>query len=230
MNVERWDGGSGDLNWSNPANWEGDTLPDINSRVVIDIPGDAVVSFSTIEDIIIASLTSNESLEIANRSLEIAAASTIAGRLIMTAGELRIGSSLSVAGQLQWARGDIHGPGMLNLNGGALLSGSFNKGLWGATVNNAGLFRIEGDGNLLGGNGATFNNNGTFELRTAGGQNVTYLGGGQSGNAVTTFNNNPGGTVLKSGDSAIGTLDLCFVEAGGTVVPNAKLVIADDCP
>jgi HYR domain len=49
--CKRWDGGGGtDTNWSNPLNWNNDSLPQDNDAVLIDVPGvvtvDQDVSFS----------------------------------------------------------------------------------------------------------------------------------------------------------------------------------------
>jgi hypothetical protein len=118
--------------------------------------------------------------------------------------------------------GELEGPGEIIFQGIVTLSGSGSKTITGVTVNNTGNWLWIGPGSILGGSAAVFNNSGTFDARTSGG-NMSYSGS-FFGGGDTTFNNT--GSVIKSGDPALtATLALCY---NGTAPVGVAVV--DSCP
>ena len=71
LSAVNWDGGGGDLLWSNPLNWSADQLPTAADDVTIDAAGDVTI----VHDVgtnVVASLDSRDSLEISGGTLEVA--------------------------------------------------------------------------------------------------------------------------------------------------------------
>jgi hypothetical protein len=93
-----WDGGAGTLNWLTPANWSGDVLPGPNDDVVIDIPGDAVVTLAG--NASIKSLVSSEGLVVSNSGgLTVATTASVSGPISLSAGSL-LGGTWTAPGGL----------------------------------------------------------------------------------------------------------------------------------
>ncbi|MCA9078469.1 MAG: hypothetical protein KDA93_25805, partial [Planctomycetaceae bacterium] len=65
-----WDGGGGDLLWSNPLNWSGDLLPGPTDDVTLNADGNVTVEFDSGASTI-ASLQLDDSLELTGGSLVI---------------------------------------------------------------------------------------------------------------------------------------------------------------
>src|SRR5438128_1427737 len=109
--VVAWDGGGGDSNWHNPINWSTDTVPGAADDVEIN----ATVAV-TDSDVTVASLS-------------------------LSGGELTGTADVAVSGLFTWTKGTLSGAGVLNANGGMLLTDGSQfafKNLDGRTLNNAG--------------------------------------------------------------------------------------------
>ncbi len=78
LTTVAWDGGGGDLFWSNPLNWSGDQLPGIENDVVIDAPGNVTIQFDVVEPQAIKSLDLKDSLRLSAGSL------TVAGSMLVS--------------------------------------------------------------------------------------------------------------------------------------------------
>ncbi|MBI3465811.1 MAG: hypothetical protein HY000_22570, partial [Planctomycetes bacterium] len=75
LTAVAWDGGGGDLDWNNAANWSGDLLPAADDDVTINAAGDVTIlhSFGAAE---IHSLVSHDSINWSGGSLAVNADST----------------------------------------------------------------------------------------------------------------------------------------------------------
>src|SRR5215475_5006510 len=83
-----WDGGGGNNSWHTAANWSGNVVPGPNDDVVIDVPGDITVVFSS-GSTSIRSLLCQESFQLTGGTLTVTAgASVINGPLRLAAGSL----------------------------------------------------------------------------------------------------------------------------------------------
>ena len=111
-----WDGGGDGSSWSDPLNWDTDTLPGASDDAVIDDPGSITVIHST-GTTAINSLTCKENLTFSGGSLTIAAASTIDGSLTISGGPLTVnGQSLTIGGDLAVTVTNISGDGLIMTN------------------------------------------------------------------------------------------------------------------
>jgi hypothetical protein len=214
-----WDGGGGDFNWHNAANWDVDVVPTTGDAVTINVADGVTIHNASGS---IGSLSSNAEISTEAGTLDIAGASNIKA-LWLNGGSLSGSGDVTVSGLVHWTTGTISGSGVLNANGEMLIEGGTQfapKFLDGRTVNNAGS-AIWQDGYLIAYNGAVLNNleTGTFEIQS--GYDLLYgfsSWGGQG--ALATFNN--AGTFIKTGDSAPvpydfspgTTLDLNFLNTG----------------
>jgi hypothetical protein len=64
-----WDGGGGDLLWSNPSNWSEDQLPEPTDDVTLDAAGTATITYDINDSTIIRSLNLIDSLRMTQGSL-----------------------------------------------------------------------------------------------------------------------------------------------------------------
>ena len=79
MAAVSWDGGGGNLLWSNPINWSGDQLPTASDDVTINAPGDVTIVFSG-GTAAIKSLNSSDSLAVTGGSLSVGESFVMTGR------------------------------------------------------------------------------------------------------------------------------------------------------
>ena len=113
-----WDGGGGDFQWSNAANWSGDVLPGVDDDVTIDFgTNDFTVVHAAGADSV-HSINSNASLNVAGGELFVSASSTIHSDLSLVA---TFGGSgnITVSGHFDWTNGKLQGA-----NGGGSLTAS----------------------------------------------------------------------------------------------------------
>ena len=105
-----WDGGGGDLLWSNPLNWSEDRLPDIEDDVTIgDFPGGSFVQFSGIE----ASI----------RSLNIQQPLEVSGGVLVVEDDSSLDADLHVfGGLLVFEDAAVEGSGTLRVDAGGTLT------------------------------------------------------------------------------------------------------------
>jgi hypothetical protein len=144
----------------------------------------------------------------------------VSGATIMPDGDATFTLS---GGGFAMTQGELQGPGALTFQGPVTFSESGSKSIVNITINNEGRWLWIGPGSILGGQGAIFNNllGATFEARTVDETGINYYGHHVGGD--TTFNNN--GAVIKSGDGASATLDLCY-----TGIPPVGVTVEDSCP
>ena len=125
--------------------------------------------------------------------------------LNLIGGNLGGTADLTSTGLLSWNIGTIAGSGAINANGGLALTGNSGLSLFGRSLNNAAgqTATLSGSTTSLNfGNGALFNNNGTFLAQSDGGFG-TLGGTGNAFNNLGTFTRNTGtGTFTVGGGIA----------------------------
>src|SRR5262245_60904757 len=83
-----WDGGGGNNSWHTAANWSGNVVPGLNDDVVVDVPGDITVVFST-GSATVRSVQCQEGFQLTGGSLTVTTgASVVNGALRLGAGTL----------------------------------------------------------------------------------------------------------------------------------------------
>jgi hypothetical protein len=91
-----WDGGAGNLNWSNPLNWSGDALPGPGDDVFINNLGaagpDQTIFFAAVTTTV-QSVTSAEHLHIASGSLSFAGGT----QTLSSSGQVTLGGTVQNA-------------------------------------------------------------------------------------------------------------------------------------
>ncbi|MCR9294671.1 MAG: hypothetical protein NXI32_18290, partial [bacterium] len=213
--VVNWDGGGGDLNWNNPANWDTDQLPGVGDDVVIaDIAPDIAIVHSS-GTTSINSLVSDEALVISGGTLEIATTSAINDNLSLSGSSstaLTGAGDVTVDGLFTWTGGRLQGTGKLIASGGMQLEGS-TKYLE-RTVDNAGT-AIWASGTIFANADGVFNNlaGATFDARS----DNTLSG------SLATFNN--AGVLLKSEGTSASSLSLIFNNSGSVQVQTGILAL-----
>ena len=220
LSAVTWTGGAGDNNWDTPGNWSTDSVPGSADDVTINIAANVVHSNDVTDSI--NSLTSKEPLTLSGGTLSIAAASTIDSTLAITGGTLTGAGNLTVSGLVTFTGGTISGTSVLNANGGMLIAdsptGSSTSFVDGRTINNPAGQTVTwtGSNDIRLGNGAVFNNLGSFLAQNDG---DFAVGDG----AAPSFVNKGSFT------SSIGfVLNVPFDVPGGSVdVQNGSLVLED---
>ncbi|WP_018412869.1 two-partner secretion domain-containing protein [Methyloversatilis thermotolerans] len=87
--------------WDVAANWAGGLIPTDGNEVIIDRAGDLTItirSSTRYSEIRLASLFSNENIEVTGSTLTLSRDSVINGRLVMSGGTINIGSELRTGG------------------------------------------------------------------------------------------------------------------------------------
>ena len=119
----RWDGGGDGTTWFDPLNWDGDAVPGAGDDVIIDVPGEITVVYSS-GDTIIKSLDSKEALTLEFGSeptvLTVAGDVVIDNDLTLNTATLDA-SNVTVNGILTAMAGTISGTGTLLLPAGSSL-------------------------------------------------------------------------------------------------------------
>jgi len=177
-----WDGGGGTSNWSEAANWDSDTVPTSDDPVLIGNPTSPV-----------SGVTLDASFDLNSLG-------------ILTIGEgqtLNVGEGVTLRIANQSPGGSIWVNGVLNLNGGKLIS------------DHNGLITNHGTINIIGG---TLTNQGGFLVNESDGQ-INNVGGLISNEAAATFNNrgsllNDAASTFLHGDDATLTNSGSFSNAG----------------
>ncbi len=220
LSAVTWTGGAGDNNWDTPGNWSTDSVPGSADDVTINIAANVVHSNDVTDSI--NSLTSTEPLTISGGTLSIAAASTIDSTLAITGGTLAGAGNLTVSGLVTFTGGTISGSSVLNANGGMLIAdnstGSSTSFVDGRTINNPADQTVTwtGSNDIRLGDGAVFNNLGSFLAQNGG---DFAVGDGAAPSFV-----NKGSFTSSSGF----VLDVPFDVPGGSVdVQTGSLVLED---
>ncbi len=120
--------------WADAANWDTGSLPGPDDDVVIDVPGDVLITHQTGTDAV-HSLTDRGALDLSGGSLSLAGDSTF-NELDLSGGTLVGSGSLAVNGLLNWTAGTLTGSARAVVNGRLDISGDADKVL-GATLTNA---------------------------------------------------------------------------------------------
>jgi len=118
-----WDGGGGDFQWSNPLNWDTDTLPGEGDDVTIEFGANDFTVVHSGGTNSIKSLTSVAALDIAGGTLLVNSASTVDGDLQLS-GTLGGTADIDVSGLFTWNNGTlvgVGGHGSLTANGGTAI-------------------------------------------------------------------------------------------------------------
>jgi len=113
-------------NWSNPANWAGGAIPDLDNVAAVTIPSGANVTYdSAAGSTRLQSLDSNGSLTFAGGALDIVNALT-ATQFAQTAGTIAGAGSFTVNGRFSQAAGsiDMGGPVSITQTSGDLVVGN----------------------------------------------------------------------------------------------------------
>ncbi len=220
LSAVTWTGGAGDNNWDTPGNWSTDSVPGSADDVTINIAANVVHSNDVTDSI--NSLTSKEPLTLSGGTLSIAAASTIDSTLAITGGTLTGTGNLTVSGLVTFTGGTISGSSVLNANGGMLIAnnptGSSTSFVDGRTINNPAGQNVTwtGSNDIRLGNGAVFNNLGSFLAQNDG---DFAVGDG----AAPSFVNK--GSFTSSADFV---LNVPFNVPGGSVdVQTGRLILED---
>ena len=220
LSAVTWTGGAGDNNWDTPGNWSTDSVPGSADDVTINIAANVVHSNDVTDSI--NSLTSKEPLTLSGGTLSIAAASTIDSTLAITGGTLAGAGNLTVSGLVTFTGGTISGSSVLNANGGMLIAdnstGSSTSFVDGRTINNPADQTVTwtGSNDIRLGDGAVFNNLGSFLAQNGG---DFAVGDGAAPSFV-----NKGSFTSSSGF----VLDVPFDVPGGSVdVQTGSLVLED---
>lgn len=118
-----WDGGGGNLLWTNADNWSTNTLPTATDDVTINVPAAITVTLSSGAQSV-RSLVCAEGLTVSGGSLNIAEASSISGAFTLSGAStvLTGAGSLSLNGPASWTSGTMSGAGTTFVRNGATLT------------------------------------------------------------------------------------------------------------
>lgn len=182
-----WDGGAGTDSWHDAMNWDGDVLPGPTDDVVINVPGDQTIEFTT-GITIVKSLDNSEMFDLSAGTLFVNGNWIQRDLMTMTGGIVDGTGDLVVKNGLEWSGGVMRGNrtiieaasfavisdtvslerifknfGVVSWTGGNI---KFNDG----TLNTIGLLTVSSDGAALHSDGVNFfANNGNMIRQNAGG-------------------------------------------------------------
>ena len=191
-----WDGEGDGVNWTDAANWSGDTLPGPSDDVLIDFPGDNLFRIASGSQTV-NSLYSEETLQIDGGTLTLTAASTMNDGLTLSSGILTLSDTLDLSGNSVWSGGVLAGTG---------------------TLDNSGILSLTGASKFL---QATFAliNSGTLSIDTTLQLNANNI------SSATTLTNQASGTIELFSDADIdwlsGTIPTPQVTNAGTIVKSS---------
>ena len=207
ITAQEWDNDSGDQNWDNPVNWEGDVFPEaINLTVNVDAAG---------EFPIVSSTPSFTPIDIfVGTGLEPMMGMPNTGRIDHNSGTLSTG-----AGNWMFV-GHEGGVGTYNLTGsGSLLADSMNIGAWGGNFA-VGTVNIDTTGtmDLIGGAERPFGFGDCSLLvgENLGEGNLNFDGGTINSLFTTRVGHNAIGNFSMTGGELNTTGETWFGSAGGT--------------
>jgi RHS repeat-associated protein len=192
-----WTGAGDGTNWSNPANWSDDAVPNFSDNVTINLAGPVTVTVNTgTQEAHTVTTATGDALSVTGGSLTVDAASTLSGGLNMNGN----GSDSFTA------RGGVTLGGTSTWNGGGL-AGTFT-GAAGATVT-----VTNSTGNLgVAVGGATLDFSGS-ELQLVGSMNL---------NLVDTATGN---TLTNTGTMTIPTTDTATIYNPGTFNNEGTILV-----
>jgi len=231
-----WDGGGDGVSWSDPLNWEDDTLPAENDSVSIRAIGQVTVVYDNSAGTTnLRCIDSSESLSVTGGELGIETGWVSPG-LSISQGTLSVAVNLQVAGTLNLSGGHgiLDGTGTVTVAGLFTWSGGRQYGS-GETVANGGMVSVSSGSerflrartltlnaaSTIGGtyaqrfwDAATLNNNAPLDIQSD--VDLSHYTG-----AVSTFNNNS--TVTKSAGSDVSLITANFNNSGTVTVDSGEL-------
>ncbi len=137
-----WDGGGGDLLWSNPLNWSNDELPGPEDNVTVDATGNVTVRYDIGTATTIKSLTLADSLTVVGGPLTVTSSLSISSGKTLT---------MSSAGSTFLAEGtaSIDGVSLVVTAGTLSLPGVTSYTHTAGTINDTAILRATGAGSVL---------------------------------------------------------------------------------
>ena len=159
-------------------------------------------------------------LVISNGTLLADSAITVSGAMLQSGGGMSGTGTLTVQGLFSWTGGSQFGTGETIASGDTELSGSNQKNLDARTLTLDGNTTYSGSGNIRVANGATLNNNGTFDI-----QNDTKFD--SPGGLLPTFNNTTTGTLTKTAGSGTTDIEMNINNSGAVLVNSGTLRLGE---
>jgi hypothetical protein len=183
----KWDGGGNGTSWSDPLNWEGDTLPAHGDEVVIRIPASNTIEYGDFLTTTLSCLSATSTLHVINGSLELDGPAIIRANLAISNGSVTANApmvvtgafdlgpgnlqgtgTVTVNGPFTWVSGSQHGTGETIAEGGLLISGASTKNLSERTLSLNAASNWTGSGEVTLRWGATINVNAPFAAANPG--------------------------------------------------------------
>jgi Ca2+-binding RTX toxin-like protein len=201
LSVVNWDAGGDGTSWEDPLNWDSDVLPSLADDVVINVPGEQIITFSS-ETQSVKSLQIAESFNLSGGTLSISESSIVTGdylqsRGVLTgAGDLTLTANVSLSPQPSGIT-SIAGAGKLIIANTATVE-IFDGVNLDRVLDNLGTVNYVGIGDLRA--GPTFAPGTRIFNRAGAVFNVTAGGDFSPGSTTTKFLNE--GTFNKTGSSA----------------------------
>ncbi len=204
-----WDAGGDGVNWNDGLNWSTNGIPGSADDVTINVAANPTILLNG-ANATVHSLNCAESMDLSSGTLEVAAASSIAGTVTLNGAAIGGDGNLTLAGTVNWGVGSFYGAGKLILPTGSIanLSGFSLKTL-DRTLDLSGTLNYTGSGFHI-----TWNTNvGSVNILSG----ATFNIAGDNNFDGGTVNLSPGGTLIKSagaGDASIGSP---LITTGGTI-------------
>ena len=221
-----WDDDGGDGLWLTAINWTTDLLPGALDDVVIDFGGGNTVTLSSGIQTINSLINEDSLIIFGGAELRLTSTSNSNGDLAL-GGTLGGAGDLTVNGLFDWGSG---GDTFVNISGGLITTATTNLNSTGdkrvdTTWTNQGIVNWnDGDIHMAGG---TFNNDATFNILTADGNDVIEGGGGVfNNNATGTVNKTLGGTIRFINNGSFTNTGLFDLDAGTLRLEQATTTTA----
>ncbi len=222
--TRTWTGNGGDGLWDTPANWSGNIVPQPGEAVIIDVPGNSVITIvSTVGPL--ASIRSEERL-VLNGSLIFDGLAELNGGVDLNTGFFGGAGDAVLGGTSTWTGGFSQGPGTTFIRPGAQLAvGSAGQGgvVHRSITNDGTLIWNQATLSLVEGARITNRTGGRFEITSN-----LVIANGSGGtlslvNAGTLAKTGPGGPLALIGIELMttGTLELRLGGDSDAIVSDA---------
>jgi hypothetical protein len=209
-------------NWNTPGNWSPPQVPGAGDDVTIAVAGTYTVTLdvnATVNSLTLGGSSGTQTLSDAAFTLRMNAASAIGanGVLAVSGGTiLPFSVALTCQGSVAWTGGTIFNLAVAS-TGVVNVSGAADKTASGATTN-AGTVNWTGSG--------SFNVSGGSNFQNQSGANFNVQTGATLGGAGV-FNNNAGGTFIRSGTAGSNTVNAAFDNSGTVSLQTATMTFAN---
>ena len=213
-----WDGGGGNLNWFDPANWNSDALPTLADDVTISGASGAVEINDSLAIATVGTLTSSSDLSVIAGTLQMAGDSVVSGAFTLGGGTfdgIVTGSgTLTLAGNVTWGvNGVMAGTGTTVLAGTSTLAGTTF-----GSIRESRVIENAGSATVVAGQSFIFRDSGMIHNHA--GATLTF----ESGAGIGTFLT-PVGKLVNDGSIVVagpGTTNInVLVENAGTITAAA---------